>query len=158
MASNTEDTRRAMPGEDGGSGSESNSYRDSAPAEPDLAMLFWAHSEQWLNWLQSVELRGKLVLLKLIKTLVFALLLVLTVSSAWMLALATLVVALANAGVPLAAALALATLLMAVSAWAIWRRIAHTIRDNTFGNGVSTSLETCTAGHPNKHAMEANHD
>lgn len=158
MASNNEDTRRPPPGGGGESTTEAHTYRDDAPAETDLTMLLGAYSKQCLTWLQSAELKGKLVLLKLAKTLVCALLLVLTLSSAWILLLATLVVALGNLGVPLVVALALAALLMALSAWTTWRLMVLSLRDSAICDSVSTSLDAYATGYatgdPNKYDKE----
>ncbi|QQD19172.1 hypothetical protein I6N98_04775 [Spongiibacter nanhainus] len=140
-ANETLNTRRATPGDHGESRPQHQPPRDDL-AEPDLTMLLRAHGEQWLSWLQSVELKGKLVVLNLLKSVACVLLLVLLASSAWTLAVAALVVTLANTGVPLAAALGLAALLMALSAWLMWRLIIHAFR---VGIAVNTTQTLASA-------------
>lgn len=138
MTSNSDDmldTRQAEREESGEPPSEPPPPNGDDDAEgSDLTMLLWAHYEQWINWLQSFELKGKLVLLTLLKSLACSLLLVLFASSAWTLAVAALVVTLVKAGVPLAAALGLAALLMAFSAWILWRLIVQSIRFSVTGD------------------------
>lgn len=136
-ANETFKTRRATPGDHGESGPQHQLPRDDL-AEPDLTTLLSAHGEQWLSWLHSVELKGKLVVLNLLKSVACLLLLVLLASSAWTLAVAALVVTLTNAGIPLAAALGLAALLMALSAWLMWRLIIHAFRVGITANATQT--------------------
>lgn len=100
----------------------------------DLQTLIGAHGEQLHCFLEDAELRGRLVLMTIVKAAAGTLLIVLAAFSAWMFLTAALLLTLIAAGLPIPAVLAAGGLLMILTTAVLWRGLLRLFRQRTFSS------------------------
>ena len=122
-----------------------NKPEDAPEALPelDLHTLLGAHGEQFYCLLESAELRSRLVLMRVLKAAAGTLLFVLAAFSAWVFLVAALLSILVTAGAPVAAALLLGGLIMALTTTLLWKKLTGTFQ-HSFVRDRAGSAEDST--------------